>query len=156
MKLSLSHKRWIAFRGLAIFVEYREISPKNRETLRAALADTITLAAARASGDLDNIPDDLKGAEAHSEDLGTRMVAGCVLGMRGSKLEEAEGSEPKPTGKQRALKFDYYNGDGNIHEGAWEDLNAEQRHAVLLSFPKLTEALTTAILHVESALLLGK
>ncbi len=155
MKLSLSHERWIAFRGLAILVEYREISPRDRESLRAASADATALVDARASGDLDKLPEDLDGAETSVEDIGTRMVAGCVNALRASKLEEIEGVS-KPTGKRRPLSLDYYNGDGSIHEGTWNDLDANQRVCVLRSYPKLMESLTGMLLHAESAILLGK
>lgn len=156
MKLSLSHERWIAFRGLAILVDYREISPRDREEIRGASADAATIAAARASGDMGKLPEDLKGAEENVEQVGTRLVAACVLALRASKLEEVEDGVPKPTGKRRPLTLDYYNGDGTIKEGTWNDLNTTQKIYVLRSYPKLTEALTELMLHNESAMLLGK
>lgn len=159
MKLSLKHESWFSYGGFAILAKYREVSPREREAIRAASADATALAAARASDDMDKLPEDLKGAEEKIEDAGTRLVAGCVMGLHVSKLETDENGKERRVGKHRPLKLDYYNGDGNLHEGTWNDMDDPDDSTkvyVLRSHPKLTEYLTGLLLHSESPMLLGK
>ena len=124
--------------------------------MKAITADAETLLAARKSGNLDQLPEDIKGAEERVGTVGTRLVAGCVTGLRASQLEEDEMGAPRPTGKRRPLALEYYNGDGKIHDGIWKDLDDDQKVHVLRSYPKLLEALTDILIPSESPMLLGK